>query len=202
MSNPFKVMDDSEEFAGSIDAICKIAYDARIPVIVDILLSQLNMEQKVLFTATKWIGHGTTIDGVVIDKARSEIVRNIGHVKILLDHNTLNFIIKNSQTSRKCFIISKMVRIESDDLRFHIQDLNHILIIKMQYYTRNGFWMYLAFGVKGNANVGIALIDALQLASHLANVGDAKTLGIHPTLTTHQVYKEIIRVSVSYEVYR
>ncbi|PKY19705.1 O-acetylhomoserine/O-acetylserine sulfhydrylase [Rhizophagus irregularis] len=75
---------------------------------------------------------------------------------------------------------------------------------------RNGFGCVLAFGVKGDANIGDAFIDALQLASHLANVGDAKTLVIHPASTTHQqltdeeqlsagVNKEMIRVSVGYE---
>ncbi|KAG8699304.1 Homocysteine synthase, partial [Ceratobasidium sp. 395] len=44
----------------------------------------------------------------------------------------------------------------------------------------------LSFGVKGDANVGSAVVDKLKLASNLANVGDAKTLVIHPASTTHQ----------------
>ncbi|PKK57789.1 hypothetical protein RhiirC2_797407, partial [Rhizophagus irregularis] len=78
-------------------------------------------------------------------------------------------------------------------------------------YIRNGFRCILAFGVKGDANVGAAFIDsALQLASHLTNVGDAKTLVIHPASTTHQqlmdeeqlsagVNKEMMCVSIGYE---
>ncbi|PKC67223.1 hypothetical protein RhiirA1_418350 [Rhizophagus irregularis] len=45
---------------------------------------------------------------------------------------------------------------------------------------RNGFGCILAFGVKGDANIGAAFIDALQLAR------DAKTLVIHHASTTHQ----------------
>ena len=43
----------------------------------------------------------------------------------------------------------------------------------------------IAFGVKGGRDAGRAFIEAVELASHLANVGDAKTLVIHPASTTH-----------------
>jgi len=43
----------------------------------------------------------------------------------------------------------------------------------------------IAFGVKGGREAGRAFIEAVQLSSHLANVGDAKTLVIHPASTTH-----------------
>lgn len=44
----------------------------------------------------------------------------------------------------------------------------------------------LSFGVKGDAATGSAVVDRLRLASNLANVGDAKTLVIHPATTTHE----------------
>jgi O-acetylhomoserine/O-acetylserine sulfhydrylase len=44
----------------------------------------------------------------------------------------------------------------------------------------------LNFGIKGGSNAGRVLVDKLILASNLANVGDAKTLVIHPATTTHQ----------------
>ena len=44
----------------------------------------------------------------------------------------------------------------------------------------------LSFGVKGDAAIGSKVVDKLKLASNLANVGDAKTLVIHPATTTHQ----------------
>ena len=44
----------------------------------------------------------------------------------------------------------------------------------------------LGFGIKGGLEAGKKFIDSLQLISHLANVGDAKTLAIHPATTTHQ----------------
>jgi O-acetylhomoserine (thiol)-lyase len=77
-------------------------------------------------------------------------------------------------------------------------------------YLRNGFGCVLSFGVKGGFEAAQAVINNLQLTSHLANVGDAKTLIIHPTATTHQqlseeeqrsagVTAELLRVSVGIE---
>lgn len=68
----------------------------------------------------------------------------------------------------------------------------------------------LGFGVKGGLEAGIKLINAVQLTSHLANIGDAKTLIIHPASTTHQqltpeerlltgVTEDYIRLSVGLE---
>ena len=67
-----------------------------------------------------------------------------------------------------------------------------------------------ALGSKADAAAGRKFIEAVRLASHLANVGDAKTLVIHPASTTHQqmdaaalaaagVGEELIRISVGLE---
>ncbi len=53
-------------------------------------------------------------------------------------------------------------------------------------YLANGFGGILNFGVKGTKENASNFIDNLKLASHLANVGDAKTLAIHPASTTHE----------------
>ena len=53
-------------------------------------------------------------------------------------------------------------------------------------YLKEGFGAILGFGVKGGRQAGIKLIDSVELFSHLANVGDAKSLIIHPASTTHQ----------------
>ena len=57
---------------------------------------------------------------------------------------------------------------------------------KAQRYLPKGASAILTFGVKGGADAARALIDRLQLFSLLANVGDAKSLVIHPASTTHQ----------------
>jgi O-acetylhomoserine (thiol)-lyase len=57
---------------------------------------------------------------------------------------------------------------------------------RVRKYLRKGAGAILGFGVKGGLEAGRRFIDSLELVSHLANVGDAKTLAIHPATTTHQ----------------
>ncbi len=57
-------------------------------------------------------------------------------------------------------------------------------------YLRPGFGGVLNFGVRGTKENASKFIDALKLVSHLANVGDAKTLAIHPASTTHEQLSE------------
>jgi O-acetylhomoserine (thiol)-lyase len=53
-------------------------------------------------------------------------------------------------------------------------------------YLRNGFGGVLSFKLKGTLEQANSFINSLELVSHLANVGDAKTLIIHPSATTHE----------------
>jgi len=57
-------------------------------------------------------------------------------------------------------------------------------------YLPRGAGAILGFGVKSGLAGGRRFIDSLKLVSHLANVGDAKTLAIHPATTTHQQLSE------------
>jgi len=53
-------------------------------------------------------------------------------------------------------------------------------------YLKKGYGGILGFGIKGGLEAARRFIDAVRLVSHLANIGDAKTLVIHPASTTHQ----------------
>lgn len=79
-----------------------------------------------------------------------------------------------------------------------------------QKYLRNGFGSIVNFGIKGGREAGRKVIDNVEIWSHVANVGDAKSLIIHPASTTHQqlseedlkkagVSEELIRLSVGLE---
>jgi O-acetylhomoserine (thiol)-lyase len=57
---------------------------------------------------------------------------------------------------------------------------------RAQRYLPRGAGAILGFGIDGGAAAGTRFIDALELFSHVANVGDAKSLAIHPATTTHQ----------------
>ena len=77
-------------------------------------------------------------------------------------------------------------------------------------YLTNGFGGVLQFGIKGGVENGRKFINSLKLVSHLANMGDAKTLAIHPASTTHEqlsdkeredagVLPNLVRISVGIE---
>ena len=57
---------------------------------------------------------------------------------------------------------------------------------KAQKYFPKGVGAIIGFGIKGGVEAGKKFINSLELISHLANIGDAKTLAIHPATTTHQ----------------
>ncbi|THB74444.1 MAG: O-acetylhomoserine aminocarboxypropyltransferase/cysteine synthase [Desulfobulbaceae bacterium] len=57
-------------------------------------------------------------------------------------------------------------------------------------YLKNGFGGMVTFGIKGGLAAGQKFIDSLEIISHLANVGDAKSLAIHPASTTHSQLSE------------
>jgi O-acetylhomoserine (thiol)-lyase len=87
---------------------------------------------------------------------------------------------------------------------------NHPAHLLAKKYLAHGYGAILAFGIKGGLEAGIRFIDNLKLFSHLANVGDAKSLVIHPASTTHQqltpaqrdstgVSEDMIRLSVGIE---
>ena len=61
---------------------------------------------------------------------------------------------------------------------------------KNQKYIRGKGGAMVVFGIKGGAEAGRTFIESLQLHSHLANVGDAKSLAIHPATTTHSQLNE------------
>jgi O-acetylhomoserine (thiol)-lyase len=77
-------------------------------------------------------------------------------------------------------------------------------------YLRKGFGGMVVFGIKGGKPAGERFIDHVKLISHLANVGDAKSLAIHPASTTHSqlsekqqmeggITPELIRLSIGIE---
>ncbi|MDD1676485.1 MAG: O-acetylhomoserine aminocarboxypropyltransferase/cysteine synthase [Methanomicrobiales archaeon] len=77
-------------------------------------------------------------------------------------------------------------------------------------YLKGGYGALIGFGIKGGKTAAVKFIESVQLFSHLANIGDAKSLVIHPATTTHQqlsaeeqkatgVTEDFIRLSVGLE---
>jgi O-acetylhomoserine (thiol)-lyase len=87
---------------------------------------------------------------------------------------------------------------------------DHPFHANAQRYLPDGQGAIVGFGIRGGREAGAKFINACKLASHLANIGDAKTLVIHPASTTHQqltaeeqasagVTPEYVRLSVGIE---
>ena len=84
---------------------------------------------------------------------------------------------------------------------------SHELAVK---YLKGNFGGIVGFGIKGGLEAGKRFINSVNLLSHLANIGDAKSLVIHPASTTHQqltreeqeetgVTEDFIRLSIGLE---
>jgi O-acetylhomoserine (thiol)-lyase len=87
---------------------------------------------------------------------------------------------------------------------------NHYSHAQAERYLPDGAGAIIGFGINGGREAGVKFINSVQLASHLANIGDARTLVIHPASTTHQqlnedeqkaagVSPEFVRLSVGIE---
>ncbi|MDD5101434.1 MAG: O-acetylhomoserine aminocarboxypropyltransferase/cysteine synthase [Endomicrobiaceae bacterium] len=81
---------------------------------------------------------------------------------------------------------------------------------KAKKYLKNNTGSIIGFGIKGGTNAGKKFIESLELLSHVANLGDAKSLAVHPATTTHQqmsreeqlsagVTEDFIRLSIGIE---
>ncbi|KKY20002.1 putative o-acetylhomoserinelyase [Phaeomoniella chlamydospora] len=151
-----------------------------------------------------------------IIRARVELLRDIGTAlnpfgaqQLILGLETLSLraerIASNSITLAKWLEKNEHVTwVSYPGLENHP---SHALAKK---YLPRGFGGVLAFGVKGGAAAGSQIVDGFKLISNLANVGDSKTLAIHPASTTHEqlsakeqedsgVTDDMIRISVGTE---
>ena len=71
-------------------------------------------------------------------------------------------------------------------------DRNHAL---QQRYSPRGAGSVFTFGLKGGYEAGVKLVEGVELFSHLANLGDTKSLIIHPASTTHRQLSEAQKVA-------
>jgi O-acetylhomoserine (thiol)-lyase len=151
-----------------------------------------------------------------LTRARVELLRDIGAAPspfnsfiLLLGLETLSLRMRqhaeNARTAAEHLADHRAVSWVS----FPIFDDNPYTALA-QKYLPEGPGAVFTFGLKGGYEAGVRFIEKVELASHLANVGDAKTLVIHPASTTHQqvpaeeraasgVGDDMIRISVGIE---
>jgi O-acetylhomoserine (thiol)-lyase len=244
-----------------IEAVGKIAKEAKIPLIVDstmtppcILKPLEHGADIVVHSMTKYLGgHGTSLGGIVVDSGKfdwangkfNDLVEpddSYHGMKFYEAFKGLAYIIRLRVSTLRdtgaalspfnAFLI--LLGVETLSLRVERHCENALKIAHWlsanpkvtwvnypglktspsyelaKKYLPNGASGMIGFGVKGGAQGGVKFINNVKLLSHLANIGDAKTLVIHPWSTTHQqlsdeakkaagISEDFIRLSVGTE---
>lgn len=226
------------------EAICKIAHDNGIPVIVDNTLASPVLcrpfehgADVVIHSCTKFIGgHGTSIGGAIVEKgdfpwnngkfpeltepdpsyhgmkffdtfgpmniayilkARTQMLRDLGPA--MSPFNAFMFLqgletlhLRMNAHSQNALEVGKFLQTHSKVSWVNYTGLeNHPCYKLGRKYLPDGCGAIMGFGIKGATDSqqrenGRKLINSVKLFSHLANVGDSKSLIIHPNSTTHQ----------------
>jgi O-acetylhomoserine (thiol)-lyase len=250
------------------EAICKIAHDAGLPVIVDNTLASPALcrpfehgADVVIHSATKFIGgHGTSIGGLIVEKGdfpwnngkfpeltepdpsyhgmkffetfggmniayvlkvRTQLLRDLGPA--MSPFNAFLFLqgletlhLRMQRHSENALAVAQFLQTHPKVAWVNYTGLDsHPCYKHAKKYLPDGCGAILGFGIKGATSTqqrenGRILINRVKLFSHLANVGDSKSLIIHPSTTTHQqltveeqtstgVTPDFIRLSVGTE---
>ncbi|MCL4109307.1 UNVERIFIED_CONTAM: hypothetical protein GTU68_019735 [Idotea baltica] len=197
VSNPSSEVTD-------IEAIANLAHDNGLPLIVDATFSTPYLCRPiehgadiVVHSLTKWLGgHGSGIGGVVIDSAyilrmRTVPLRNLG---ACIAPDNAWIALQGIETlplrmERHCENAGAVARhLKGNDrvewVRYPGLEDDPEYEKNLKYLSGKGGAM-VVFEIKGGAEAGKNFIENLKLFSHLANVGDAKSLAINPATTTH-----------------
>ncbi len=226
------------------EAICKIAHDAGIPVIVDNTLASPALCRPfehgadiVIHSATKFIGgHGTSIGGIIVEKGdfpwgngkfpeltepdpsyhgmkffetfgsmqiayslkvRTQLLRDLGPA--MSPFNAFLFLqgletlhLRMQRHSENTLAVARFLQSHPKIAWVNYTRLESHPCYKLgRKYLPDGCGAIMGFGIKGASSSqqqenGRSLINRVKLFSHLANVGDSKSLIIHPSTTTHQ----------------
>src|SRR5882762_9055514 len=215
-----------------IEMLAAIAHDAGIPLMLDNTVPSPYLCRPiewgadiVVHSATKYIGgHGTTMGGVIVESGKfdwgngrfPEFTSPSPGYHGVVFHETFgdfSYTMK-VRMERHCANAFAVAKFLQGDARVAwvnypgLPDNKYFSLAKK--YLPKGASGLLNFGVKGGAKAGERFIEAAQFMSHLANIGDAKTLVIHPASTTHRqmseadqlqagVMPDMVRISVGIE---
>jgi len=217
-------------FIADIPALAALAKKKKLPLVVDNTICTPALQQPVLLGAdivvhstTKYIcGNATSLGGIIcgskklIDGIRQNDIRYLGPamapMNAWLSLNGLETLaLRMERHCENAMAVAKFL-----EKHPKVNFVNYPGLTSSPEYARakkylpKGAGAILGFGIKGGLEAGKKFIDSLELISHLANVGDAKTLAIHPATTTHQqlspeeqlatgVTPDFIRLSIGIE---
>jgi O-acetylhomoserine (thiol)-lyase len=219
-------------------AVSEIAHENGIPLVIDntlptpyLLRPMDHGTDVVIHSATKFIGgHGTSIGGVIVDSGKFDW--SSGKFPDFTEPDpSYHGIVYTKAFGELAYIIKtrvqhlRMERHSQNALKVaeHLQSHDKVTWVNYpglkshpkhelarRYHYRGLYGAILGFGIKGGRETGRGFIENLKILSHLANVGDAKSLAIHPATTTHSqlspeerlstgVTEDFVRLSVGLE---
>ena len=202
-----------------IEALAKIARVHKLPLVVDSTIGTPALQRPlelgadiVVHSATKYIcGNGVALGGIILgkkkvmDEIRAGVYRDIGPAPA--PFNAWLFLLGLETLSLRMEAHSKNALSVAEFLAGHpkvkavyypgLETSPYFGLVKRQMGGLASSLM--AFEVRGTRKNGSRFIEALKLVSHVANLGDNKTLAIHPASTTHQQLpkKDLEKVGIS-----
>jgi O-acetylhomoserine (thiol)-lyase len=135
---------------------------------------------------------GRRLSAAYIAKARVQLLRDLG--ACLSPFNAFLFLqgLETLPLRMRAHCRNALAVAEWLEANPHVAWVNYPLLpghpdyARARRYLPDGAGAIVGFGIRGGAEAGIRVIDSVRLFSHLANIGDAKSLIIHPASTTHQ----------------
>jgi O-acetylhomoserine (thiol)-lyase len=230
-----------------IDAIAKIAHDAKLPLIVDNTMATPYLIRPaehgadiIVHSATKFLGgHGNSMGGIIVDCGSFEWLGDARYPMLSAPRPEYNGMVLSETFGNFGFAIACRVLglrdlgpalspfnafliltgIETLSLRMRRHCDNALIVAKhlaahdkvnwvnyagletnkdyalAQKLCPKGVGAVFTFGVKGGYEAGIDLVKRLNLFSHVANIGDTRSLVIHPASTTHRQLTDAQKVT-------
>ena len=230
-----------------IDAIAKIAHDAKLPLIVDNTMATPYLIRPaehgadiIVHSATKFLGgHGNSMGGIIVDCGSFEWLGDARYPMLSAPRPEYNGMVLSETFGNFAFAIACRVLglrdlgpalspfnafliltgIETLSLRMRRHCDNALAVAKhlaahdkvtwvnyaglptnkdyalAQKLCPKGVGAVFTFGVKGGYEAGIDLVKRLNLFSHVANIGDTRSLVIHPASTTHRQLTDAQKVA-------
>lgn len=256
LANPGGVMVD-------IEAIAKVAEDARVPLIVDNTMATPYLCRPfdwgadiIIHSATKFLGgHGNSLGGVIVDGGSFDWSREAARFPTLAEPNPSYHGLRFHETFGNFGFAVAARAIGLRDLGPALSPFNAFLILtgietlplrmarhcenatavagflrghekvawvsypgleddpyhaQAKKYLTGGFGSVFTFGLTGGFDDGVRLVENVEIFSHLANIGDTRSLILHPASTTHRQLTpeqataagagpEVIRLSIGLE---
>lgn len=213
-----------------ISALADLAHKNKLPLVVDSTIGTPVLQQPiklgadiVVHSATKYIcGNGTALGGIILgkkkllDEIRCGVYRDIGPA--MAPFNAWLFILgletlalRMPAHSENALKVAEFLEKHPSVKKVYYPGLRSSPFKKLvDSQMRGEASSLMAFEVKGERSNGAKFIESLTLISHLANLGDNKTLAIHPASTTHQqlsrealqdtgISESMIRMSIGLE---